>query len=235
MPRSLHKKRAVKKIKKEKIKSEVTETKEVPWRLPPFPYEKKREVIIDGAVVTTVDILKFPGKSNSGCNYSTSVKYNSPEDKVSLHLASNDVSQAGKGETGKDEHLKLENEKIILEQGEHASDEDDRGQQDVDVDQEEVQEELHKIEGAVVDEITRESNGIQRMEWSKKKKHVKNFVEYLNNVAYDSHTFSVSGRVIDFLRKISVKTRLGYPIAVKMSVHPKVRIIVIAYYRRSQF
>ena len=62
--------------------------------------------------------------------------------------------------------------------------------------------------------------------WHVKDGFAEKFLMDHQNEGFDLRHYTVFARVIDFLRKISVTTRLDYPIAVKMSVKPKVHIPV---------
>jgi len=215
MPRFLSTGKKKRKRKKKKV-LKFTLTEDVRWRLPKFPYEEPREVIIGGKMVTTLDILDIPGKSNTG--WTVPSKDHSEKYKSGKH--SFEVNGNGKTQTEIDEGKKddigelneMDNEKVCGgESGNISGAEDDS-----------------QTEHSLMLEETSDANlntgneNVKMEEGCVKDSSSKKLLSGHSQEMFHLRHYTVLARVINFLRKISLETRLGYPIAVKMSVKPKV-------------
>ncbi len=206
---SLPRKKIRKKRKKKKKLREPTETKEVDWRLPTFPFEIKRnEVIIDGKVMTTIDILDVPGKSNAGFEFHR-------EGAISKKC----LQQIPSSEMDIDECMKLNEGNDIVDgicKVDRDSEEVDANHTQEDEDNDKVALKVDKIWNINSTRYTDEGCCLDNSSVA-----ASFMMEDLHSRKYNLY-FSVIARHINFHRKISIKTRLGYPIAVKMSIKPKV-------------
>lgn len=187
-----------KKIRKKRKKKKVVQaavTKVVQWRLPTFPYETQRnQVIIGGKVKTTADILDVPGKSNTGYDFTKKCLQQVPSNGMDINeFEDNNDINKNKVEE-------------VNDVAQIQKDELNDGLIDEVCD-------LNECEDGAEESCLCDSDVDERIVMG----------DNLSNNKSQSCHFTVTARVIDFHRKISIKTRLGYPIAVKMSLKPKVR------------